>query len=299
MSAWHALLGIFAVTVLTIAGCGSVDESTAESDGEASGESAKAVAQVGDGTEFYQYVPKKKKAQVEDQPPPQVFSRDQKYTYPHDSKTPEVIADMIVYSDKSIAFDGAYEEFRSDGKTRHAVGAFKNDHRDGKWTYYHPNGTVAKEVNYVDGRLDGSWTHFAEDGSKQLDATYKNGKRHGTWTNYGPRDKDGKQAVAQTMQFTDGQIDGAIVQYHTNGQKRAERRFEKGVAHGVQTQWYEDGKKYFEATFEKGKQHGIETIWDPQGNVVKRREFRDGTPLVTADADAKKSDESKKTDSAS
>jgi antitoxin component YwqK of YwqJK toxin-antitoxin module len=299
MSAWRAWLGIFAVVVLTFAGCGSTEESTTDAEGEKTSDtSVTAVAKAGDGSEFYQYIPKKKKTDEAPNVSPPIKSREQKYTFPQDSKTPEVIADVEIWSDNSIKFNGAFEEFRSDGKTKHAVGSFKNDHRDGKWTYYHPNGTVAKEVIYIDGHLDGSWTHFAEDGTKQLDAIYKNGKRQGTWTHYGPKDKDGKQPVTQTMQFTDGLVDGEIVQYYTNGQKRSERRFQKGIPHGVQTQWYEDGKKYFEATFEKGKQNGSETIWDAKGNVVKRREFRDGAPLVTADQDAKKSDDAKKADSA-
>lgn len=285
MSARHTMFGVWAMAMLFVAGCGTTGESTSESGGEATGD-AKAVAQVtGDGTEFYQYVPKKKNKptnpEIIDVKPAKVG--EQKFTYPLNSPAPEVILDATVFSDKSMVFDGAFQEFRSDGKTRHAIGSFKNDHRDGKWTYFHPNGKVAKEVNYVDGRLDGSWTHFDENGVKLLDATYKNGKRHGTWTHYGPADKDGKQGVTQTMQFTDGVLDGSFVQYYANSQKRVEQRFVKGVPEGVQTQWYQDGTKYVEKSFVGGKQNGIETIWDAKGNIVKRREFRDGAPLRTTE----------------
>jgi antitoxin component YwqK of YwqJK toxin-antitoxin module len=289
-------MGFWAVALLAIAGCGSADDATSESSGEDSGDgSGSAVAQLGDGTEFYQYAPKQKKPTanpgITEVKPIKVA--DQKFTYPPQSTAPEVIADVEVFSDKSLIFDGQFQEYRSDGKTPHAVGVFKQDRRDGKWTYYHPNGKVAKEVNYVDGRLDGSWTHFNEDGAKMLDATYKNGKRHGTWTQYGAKSEDGKQSVVQTTQYTDGLINGSFVQYYANGQKRVEQRFEMGLPEGTQTQWYQDGTKYVEKTFVKGKQNGTETIWNPKGEVVKQREFRDGAPLLSARGDAAKSGKAK------
>lgn len=276
-------------TTLALAGCDSGEVTTTAVEVKSAGADDKttALAQVGDGTEPYQYIPKKKASgdpSITEVKPIVVPNQgDQKYTYPPQGKTPEVSADITVYSDKSFEFNGKFEEFRSDGKTPHAVGAFKNDHRDGKWTYYHPNGKVAKEVVYVDGRLNGTWTHFGEDGSKNLEATYKDGKRDGIWTNYAPPDKDGKQAVTQTTQYVDGVSDGPQVQYYPNGQKRLERFYKANRQVGKQTIWYEKGGKYSEANYENGLLHGMVTMWDESGKVLTQREYRNGKPLRNPD----------------
>jgi antitoxin component YwqK of YwqJK toxin-antitoxin module len=280
-------------TTLSLAGCdfSEVETTAVEVKAANADENSPALAQAGDGSEPYQYIPKKKPsgdpAITEVKPIVVPNQGDQKYTYPPQGKTPEVSADITVYSDKSFEFNGKFEEFRSDGKTPHAVGTFKNDHRDGKWTYYHPNGKVAKEVIYVDGKLNGSWTHFGEDGSKNLDATYKDGKRDGVWTNYAPPDKDGKQVVAQTTQYVDGLNDGPQVQYYPNGQKRLERFYKANRQVGKQTIWYEKGGKYSEANYENGLPHGMATMWDESGKVLTQREFRNGKLVRNQDDDKK------------
>ncbi len=291
MATWRSIQALMAAAMLVMAGCGMFGESTGEGDEDAStnGDNA-AVAQLGDGTEHYQYVPKKKKRAdtgLTDVKPIKVGN--QKYTYPSQSDAPEVIADAMIYSDKSFVLDGKFEEYRSDGKTPHAVGEFKNDHRHGKWIYYHPNGKVAKEMNYVDGLLEGAWTHFGENGEKNLDATYKNGKRHGTWTNYATPDEDGKQVIAQTMQFTDGRLDGPSIQFYPSAKKRVERNYKAGQQHGKQIIYYESGQKYSEANYEENVLQGMVTIWDEKGSVVKQREYRNGTPLRTTTEESAKS----------
>ncbi|MEX2185643.1 MAG: toxin-antitoxin system YwqK family antitoxin [Pirellulales bacterium] len=287
MATWRTIKALAAVAMLALAGCGSGSESSTEGEAAASGDEQKAaVAQLGDGTEPYHYIaPKKKQANsglVEVKP---IKAGEQKFTYPPQSSTPEVVADITVFSDKSFVFDGKFEEFRSDGKTPHAVGEFKDDHREGKWIYYHPNGKVAKEVHYVNGLLDGEWTHYNEDGTKTLEAAYKNGKRHGTWTNYAPPGEDGKQPVVQTSQFVDGLFDGPTIQFYSDGKKRLEQNFKAGLPQGTKAQWFASGAKFYEADFDKGKKNGMETYWDEQGKVLRKREFHDGAPVRPA-ADA-------------
>lgn len=50
-----------------------------------------------------------------------------------------------------------------------------------KATYYHDNGTVSQEGNYLNGKLQGVWTSFKEDGSKLVVGEYKNGEKVGKW----------------------------------------------------------------------------------------------------------------------
>lgn len=282
MAIWHTIASLSIAAMLALSGCGSSDTSNSDAGDSDDDGGAAAVAQLGDGSEFYQYVPKKTRqtesGRTEVKP---AFVAKQKFTYPANTNAPEVIADANFYSDKSFVFDGEFQEYRSDGKTLHAVGSFKDDHRHGKWIYYHPNGKVSKEVNYVDGQLDGSWTHFDENGFKALDVAYKAGKPHGTWANYAAPDKDGKQAVVRTQQFVDGKLHGPTILYHANGSKRFEQNFQDGLLQGKQTAWYEGGAKAYEVDYDKGVKNGMEIVWDDKGNVVKQREFRNGKPLFT------------------
>jgi antitoxin component YwqK of YwqJK toxin-antitoxin module len=291
---------------LVLAGCDDTDESASPSGSEVKApaddsESAKSEKQVDTGTEHYEYHPTKKKSVVEEVAPSVVKGKEQEeVTYPRDAKKPEIIAHVKAFSDNSTKFNGPYVEYRTGGEKKHSEGNFKDDKRDGVWKYYHPNGQVAKEVNYVDGKLDGQWTQFNEDGSKEVDVSYKSGARDGMWTFYSKPEKDKKQTIVMTQNFSKGILSGQMIQYYPNGQKAYESTLKAGHLEGMETRWYPKGAKRSETNYRKGVPDGTVTIWDESGKVVLQREYRDGKPLkntakeATADKpDADKSDAEK------
>ena len=43
-------------------------------------------------------------------------------------------------------------------------GNYKDNKRDGKWTYWYENGQIEQEGNYKDHKQDGKWTWWHENG---------------------------------------------------------------------------------------------------------------------------------------
>ncbi|HSN49687.1 MAG TPA: hypothetical protein VLR52_00550 [Bacteroidales bacterium] len=60
-------------------------------------------------------------------------------------------------------------------------GAFKENQRDGKWTYWHSNGKPWSEGYFKDGKAEGKRTTYYESGQIYYEGYYKDDKRVGKW----------------------------------------------------------------------------------------------------------------------
>ncbi|HEX5030882.1 MAG TPA: toxin-antitoxin system YwqK family antitoxin [Candidatus Eisenbacteria bacterium] len=66
--------------------------------------------------------------------------------------------------------------YHDNGKI-HYRGWWKNERQDGRWVYYHPDGTTKSEVrNYKEGLLHGWRTKWSEKGEVTERIEYRNGK---------------------------------------------------------------------------------------------------------------------------
>ncbi len=187
------------------------------------------------------------------------------------------------FSDDTYELNGKFSEFWwNDGKSGKFVeGNYTDGKRDGKQTYYHANGQVARTVTYVDGKPDGQWTRYLEDGSRHRDVSYKAGKRDGTWTSYRKKeegDEDGQQKIVLQGAYKDGKRDGVWTGWHKNGKKMSEISYVKGVKSGFERSWYESGAKRSEAQYANNVLNGTATFWSEEGKALKR-EFKNGEPV--------------------
>jgi antitoxin component YwqK of YwqJK toxin-antitoxin module len=53
-----------------------------------------------------------------------------------------------------------------------------------KVTYYHSNGKVMHQGNYIDGKADGLWKSFDETGNLVSECSFEQGKKTGLWNFY-------------------------------------------------------------------------------------------------------------------
>jgi len=60
-------------------------------------------------------------------------------------------------------------------------GSYKNDKRNGTWTFYYQNGNKWSEAEYKDGVNDGKSFTWFENGNKRYEGQYKDGKQTGKW----------------------------------------------------------------------------------------------------------------------
>jgi antitoxin component YwqK of YwqJK toxin-antitoxin module len=61
-------------------------------------------------------------------------------------------------------------------------GSFKENLRDGKWTFWFKDGKVWSEGSFKKGKSEGFFNVFNEDGTKYMQSCYKNGIPDGCWT---------------------------------------------------------------------------------------------------------------------
>ena len=50
-----------------------------------------------------------------------------------------------------------------------------------KATYFHDNGQVKQEGNYLNGKLQGKWVSYSDNGNKETIGEYNNGVKVGKW----------------------------------------------------------------------------------------------------------------------
>lgn len=79
------------------------------------------------------------------------------------------------------ARDGAYRERFPDG-TPALVGQLAGDRKDGAWTTYRRDGSVAIRAHYRDGLLDGAYQELDAAGAVRVAGQHQRGHRVGVWT---------------------------------------------------------------------------------------------------------------------
>ncbi len=98
--------------------------------------------------------------------------------------------------------------FTPEGKLE-SEGMMRGKNREGKWLYYHPDGTsVMSEENYVNGKLDGEYKTFYPSGEPTEIATYKNGLLDGNYKKYSI-----KGFLYQDFNYSRGKLNGMAVYY--------------------------------------------------------------------------------------
>ena len=80
----------------------------------------------------------------------------------------EMIRETTFYPNKQMQMDGTY----------------KNNKREGKWTYWYENGKVWSEGTYVNGKSEGRRTAYFENGKVRIEGSYREEVRVGKWHFY-------------------------------------------------------------------------------------------------------------------
>lgn len=84
-------------------------------------------------------------------------------------------------------------------KNKRLEGEYKQEQRNGKWTYYYENGNIWSEGFFKDGVNEGLRTTYFENGQIRYTGQYKNGERTGIWRF---NNEEGK--LVKEMDYGDG-----------------------------------------------------------------------------------------------
>ena len=131
--------------------------------------------------------------------------------------------------------------------------------KEGWYNSYYKNGNYKEVGIYKDNERQGEWTYFTEDG-KETKTTWKDGKKDsgefwinvkhdslGSWIETEDElwegDEDNSKNVFRGLfTYDDGLWNGLGVLYWKNGNKRGEGLYEDGKHEGYYKRYYESGK---------------------------------------------------------
>lgn len=201
---------------------------------------------------------------VGESPPPakEVESREIKKKYDN-SEAIRFERQVIRFSDDSYASNGPYNEYYKEGQL-FSEGAYKLGEQDGDWSFYHPNGQLAKTITYSEGRPNGPVKIYSEEGKALVERSYKLGARDGKWVTYSSETGD----PITEQNYEEGLAEGTWKFWFANGQLRQQQTFVQGKREGQVTEWSSTGEKRGEAEFVAGLREGKTTEWRPSGEVI-------------------------------
>ncbi len=125
---------------------------------------------------------------------------------------------------------------------------YVNSPFSGKLITTNPDGQLASEIEYEEGRKNGEEKNWYEDKTMAVVRIYSDGYKNGIHKGWWP---DG------TLQF----------EYHFN---------EKGEYDGVVNEWYSSGQAYKAFNFVDGIESGSQKLWQEEGRIKANYEVRGG-----------------------
>lgn len=157
-------------------------------------------------------------------------------------------------------------EERDDYGNLTATYAMKDSIKHGKYTAFHPDGSVFEESTYVDGEVHGVRIMYYEGNKKtKVLETYEHGEMEGLFEEYHLNGQ-----VAFSGIFTDGAMEGIFKKYSETGQIIEEVTFVDSDENGPFKEYHLNGQLAAEGGYINGdNEHGPLKLYDENGELIK------------------------------
>jgi antitoxin component YwqK of YwqJK toxin-antitoxin module len=191
----------------------------------------------------------------------------------------------------------------TDGKNRKVCTLnFQDGKSHGKSTWYHPNGTMQREIPYVDGDIDGKVIEYGTDGKELMTETFIAGRRLSLKTEYyAPKVKQSegfvllpKEVVKPNLDFWNGVANYTIIGkegtplrhgqwtwFYKTGRMKMQGEYKNDEADGKMAWWYENGQKQLEGEYVAGKEQGPFVWFHPNGMKMTTGQYENGHQVET------------------
>ncbi len=186
----------------------------------------------------------------------------------------------------------------------YAEGDFKNNKREGEWTFYVIEDKTFKKikqktVEYIDGKEIGNYTYFFpdksiastgfsvnglkertetayyEDGSLYGKRPFSKGKRNGLFVHYYRN-----QVIMEKVEYENDSLHGISLIYYPDGQLKESCKFINGKFDGVYQYYYENGQLWVERIYKNGLIQSVTGSYDMNGNARDKGTLVDGNGTV-------------------
>jgi antitoxin component YwqK of YwqJK toxin-antitoxin module len=158
----------------------------------------------------------------------------------------------------------------SDGSEMGSTGIPKNG-RTGIWRFFHDNGLVKDEFNYIDGKINGNFKSFNELGKIKTEGSIKNDKIEGLYTSYYENGKISDQGI-----YVNGKKNGLFKKYFQSGILQAEVNYKDDLIDGLVRKYFENGNLETEGNFTGDLANGVFKTYDQNGKLLSEVNFSNG-----------------------
>lgn len=140
--------------------------------------------------------------------------------------------------------DGFQQFFFQNGKLA-SEGTMRDGQPEGYWKSYYETGILKSEGNRKNFKLDSTWKFYNPDGKQVLEITYREGKRNGFKTSWLDR-----ETILET--YVNDIKEGPTVYVHSEGWKKMEIPFVKGLEQGIGKEFNINGEIITITEYKKG-----------------------------------------------
>ncbi|MBO5186610.1 MAG: hypothetical protein J6B91_06115 [Prevotella sp.] len=146
----------------------------------------------------------------------------------------------------------------------------RDSHKPLKGSYHIKRGLDVEAVKLKDGVVDGEYRRYRYDELREA-GRYVKGKRDGLFTEY----HVGGKVVQKETPMNNGNIDGTVRIYFSNGKIDTEKEYRMSVENGVERRYDNTtGEQVFETHYADGKKEGEEWETADNGNGTRSRVVR-------------------------
>ncbi len=149
------------------------------------------------------------------------------------------------------AENGRWEWYHYDGSLKE-VAFYNNGKLEGKNKVYHSNGQLYIDANYVNNELEGRYLQYNRHGALIQDKNFKNGNLHGTYKSFF---LTGKNALEFLFEYKNDSIVGKGTEYFANGNVYEESFYENGML-TLKKRYFVNGNLSIETNYTNNQEDG-------------------------------------------
>ncbi len=143
--------------------------------------------------------------------------------------------------------------------------------REGIWKFYHPNGKLESESNYLNGKLQGLYKSYFENGVLEREVNYLNGQWEGLCKFYYEN-----EVLKSEENRKQNERNGICKFYHPNGKLHIAGDYLYGKLEGLCKTYYENGVLKSEENLKQDERNGICKFYHPNGKLKREGNYLNG-----------------------
>ena len=137
--------------------------------------------------------------------------------------------------------------FDEEGKLT-GTGKYKNEKKEGLWSYYNEDGKIRSTEFYKDNLKSGTWRVYYENGVTSEEITYILGKKSGKWKRYTENN-----VLTLEAEYKNDKLEGIYLVFYTGGKKKISGNYTNDVRTGVWLYYSESGAVEKKETYLNGQ----------------------------------------------